>query len=611
MKLGVCYYPEHWPSSMWAADAAEMSSLGISLVRIGEFSWSRLEPKEGVFNFEWLDQVFEILEKDGLQVILGTPSATPPRWMLKKFRDLLAWDEQGRPRDFGSRRHYCHSHEAYKMLAAEMAERLSKRYGNHPALYAWQTDNEYGCHDTVRSYSPLAKKAFQDWLSEKYKSITELNQRWGNVFWSMEYESFEQISLPNLTVTEPNPSHKMDFYRFSSDQVVVWNQAQIAAIRLHSEKPIFHNYMGRITEFDHFKLGEHMEIATWDSYPLGFLEDRSDRSEAFRHQYQYSGDPDFQAFHHDLYRGVGKGRWGVMEQQPGPVNWAPHNPAPAKGMVRVWTLEAMAHGAEFVAYFRWRQLPFAQEQMHSALKRPDNQPAKVLEEISQLHEDLKTYATDKRIKEKNPKASVGLIFDYESQWAWEVQPQGQDFDYFSLVYDFYCGLRQLGLDVDIIPSDGQSLDDYAFVVVPGLFSFNDKLHIALKNYKGELLLGPRTHTKTTDFHIQTDSISELMQLPIKLDQVETLRPTETRHIGGVGTFKKWIEQLLIDAQPVEPLIYKDHKTYLGGWPDEQTLISILTTCLDRTEIETQLQAEGVRLRNGCVVDYGKARFTLK
>ena len=608
MKLGVCYYPEHWPSSMWAEDAAEMHALGLSLVRIGEFAWGKLEPREGTFDFGWLDQVIDILHAAGLQVILGTPSATPPRWALEKFPDLLAWDEQGRPREFGSRRHYCFSHDGYRQMAADMSERLARRYGSHPALFAWQTDNEYGCHDTTRSYSPLARKAFQQWLADKYENIAELNQRWGNIFWSMSYDSFDQIGLPNLTVTEPNPSHKMDFYRFCSDQVIIWNQAQVKAIRAYSDKPIFHNYMGRITDFDHFKLGEDMELATWDSYPLGFLEDRSDRSEAFKQAYQYTGDPDFQAFHHDLYRGVGRGRWGIMEQQPGPVNWAPYNPAPAEGMVKVWTLEAMAHGAEFVAYFRWRQAPFAQEQMHSALKRSDNRPSKVLDEIRQLRIDLETYASSNAIAEEKSIAEVALIFDYESQWAWEVQPQGQSFGYFKLVYDFYCGLRQLGVDVDILPAEANSIDDYKLLVVPGLFSLSEELLKALSNYKGELLLGPRTHTKTVDFHINPDSVSQLMNLSLKLDHVETLRPTEKKQVNGVGTFEKWVETLHLDGELAQPLIYQNSKTYLGGWPDEATRDAILSTCLERADIIHSPLKGGGRKRNGYVVDYKNARF---
>jgi len=604
MRLGVCYYPEHWPASMWVTDAAEMKSLGLSLVRIGEFAWSKLEPKEGTYKFEWLDEVLDILHSADLKVILGTPSATPPRWVLDKFPDLLAWDEQGHPRRFGSRGHYCFSHEEYKKLAADMTGLMAKRYGDHPALHAWQTDNEYGCHNTTRSYSPLAKKAFQAWLSEKYNSIAELNSRWGNVFWSMDYDNFDQIDLPNLTVTEPNPSHKMDFYRFCSDQVVSWNQAQLLAIRSHSDRPIFHNYMGRITEFDHFALGEDMDIATWDSYPLGFLEDRSDRSEAFRHKYQYTGDPDFQAFHHDLYRGVGRGRWAIMEQQPGPVNWAPHNPCPAPGMVRIWTLEAMAHGAEFVAYFRWRQLPYAQEQMHSALKRPDNRPSKVLDELRLIGDDLKRYGHIERSK-----APVALIFDYESQWAWEVQPQGQDFDYFRLVYDFYCGLRRLGLDIDILPPGGQSLDQYALVLVPGLFSINKSLLKTLSDYSGETLIGPRTHTKTPDFHIHTDLVSQLLQIPLKLDQLESLRPTETRFIKGIGTCHSWVEHLQVGDKSVTHMVYNKRKTYLGAWPDEEALNSILIACLDRAGLSHQLLDEGVRHHNGYVIDYLEGRFS--
>jgi len=599
MQLGVCYYPTHWPESMWVKDATEMKSLGISLVRIGEFSWSKLEPKEGKLDFIWLDKVFELFNKVGIKIILGTPSATPPRWVLDKFPDLLASDVNGQVRRFGSRRHYCFSHKGYKILAAQMANKLARRYGNHPALFAWQTDNEYGCHDTIRSYSPRAKVAFQNWLSQKYESIIELNQRWGNVFWSMDYENFEQIDLPNLTVTEPNPSHKMDFYRFCSDQVIAWNQAQLNAIRSHSTKPIFHNYMGRITDFDHFKLGENMEMATWDSYPLGFLEDRSDRTELFKQQYQYTGDPDFQAFHHDLYRSVGKGRWGIMEQQPGPVNWAPYNPKPASGMIRVWTLEAMAHGAEFVSFFRWRQLPFAQEHMHSALKRPDNRPAEVLEEIRLLAEELKSFPFH------NPKksANVGLVFDYESQWAWEIQPQGQDFDYFNLVYNFYCGLRRLGQNIDILPPDYESLDSYNLIVIPGLFSLSDSIINDLTSFKGELLIGPRTHTKTADFHINLDSVAELFGIDIKLDYVETLRPTEKRTIEGVGTFHKWLEHLKVDDKPISSLIDTNRMRYLAGWPDEETLISILSTSLNRAGLKISAQENGLRLKNGYCIDY--------
>ena len=345
--LGVCYYPEHWPKNLWKEDAKRMVEAGLSWVRIGEFAWSKMEPSPGELKFEWLDEIIEILGTAGLSVVLGTPTATPPRWMLEKHPDMLAIDKEGRPRQFGSRRHYCFSHEGYREECIRIVTLMAERYGKNPHVEAWQTDNEYSCHDTTHSYSDSARSAFKNWLRVRYAGsgndgdISALNEAWGNVFWSMEYENFDQIDLPNLTVTQPNPSHVLDFRRFSSDQVVSFNRLQTEIIKSYSDAPIAHNFMGKTTEFDHFKVGDDLDIASWDSYPLGFLEDRVVASDEFKQAFARQGDPDFQAFHHDLYRTVGKGRWWVMEQQPGPVNWAPYNPSPLPGMIRLWSWEAL------------------------------------------------------------------------------------------------------------------------------------------------------------------------------------------------------------------------------------------------------------------------------
>ena len=182
-SLGVCYYPEQWPQSFWKRDAEQMASLGIRWVRLGEFAWSPLEPEPGQFRFDWLDRAMDLLLGAGLQLMLGTPSAAPPRWMLDRFPDMLAEDAQGQPRRFGSRRHYCFSHAGYREAAAAMAARLAERYADR--VSAWQIDNEYGCHDTSLSYSRAAEKAFQVWLAEQYESIDALNEAWGTRFWSM------------------------------------------------------------------------------------------------------------------------------------------------------------------------------------------------------------------------------------------------------------------------------------------------------------------------------------------------------------------------------------------------------------------------------------------
>ncbi|MCL4154854.1 UNVERIFIED_CONTAM: hypothetical protein GTU68_013839, partial [Idotea baltica] len=305
-----------------------MVETGLTWVRIGEFAWSRLEPSPEVLQFDWLDRAIETLGQAGLKVVLCTPTATPPRWMIDRHPDMIAVESSGQPRKFGSRRHYCFSHQGYQRESDRITSLIAERYGDNPHVAAWQTDNEYGCHDTTLSYSQAARKAFRTWLADRYRTIDALNRAWGNVFWSMDYASFDQIDLPNLTVTEANPSHTLAFRRFSSDQVVAFNRRQVDIIRAHSNAPVSHNYMGRVTDFDHFRVGDDLDIATWDSYPLGFLEDRVGATDAHKRAFTRQGDPDFQAFHHDLYRAVGKGRWWVMEQQPGPVNWAPYNPAP-------------------------------------------------------------------------------------------------------------------------------------------------------------------------------------------------------------------------------------------------------------------------------------------
>ncbi|MFK7945722.1 MAG: beta-galactosidase, partial [Paracoccaceae bacterium] len=342
--LGVCYYPEHWPEDIWADDAARMVAAGITWVRLGEFAWSRIEPAPGEFDFEWLDRSIDVLASAGLKIVLGTPTCTPPRWMLEKFPDMLALDASGHPRKFGSRRHYCFSHSGYRDASAEIAAKLGHRYGRDPRINGWQIDNEYGCHDTILSYSDAARDSFQNWLARRYGSIDALNKAWGTVFWSMEYDNFDQIDLPNLTVTQPHPSHELAFRRFSSDQVVAYHEAQVKALRAATDAPLIHNYMGRVLDFDHFDVGASIDIASWDSYPIGFLSDRLEGSADHKARYLQQGDPDMQAFHHDLYRAVGRDRrWWVVEQQPGPVNWAPYNPAPLPGMVRLWTWEAFAH----------------------------------------------------------------------------------------------------------------------------------------------------------------------------------------------------------------------------------------------------------------------------
>ena len=597
--LGTCYYPEHWPEDIWDEDARQMAELGLTWVRIGEFAWSRLEPSEGQFNFEWLDRAFDTLHRHGLKVVLGTPTATPPKWVCDKYPDMFARDLQGNLRKFGSRRHYCFSHLGYREQCRDIVTRLAERYGSHPALGAWQTDNEYGCHDTTLSYSDAARIGFQKWLANKYgNDISKLNAAWGNVFWSMEYVEYSEIDLPNLTVTEANPAHWLEFRRYTSDQVVAFNRLQCDIIRAYSNAPISHNYMGRITDFDHFKVGDDLDIATWDSYPIGFLADRAGASEEKQRRYMRQGDPDFQAFHHDLYRSVGKGRWWIMEQQPGPVNWAPVNPDPLPGMVRLWTWEAFAHGAETVAYFRWRQAPFAQEQMHAGILRPDSVKATAYFEAAQVAEELlQSPTTDCEL------ADVAILFDYDADFSWAALNHVKDGDYFELVFDHYRALRRLGINIDILPTSQRDFSNYQCIIAPGLMHMDADLLSCLENSDALVIYGPATHSRTETLRISHPLPPNLPNLDVTVARIDTPRgdmPIPLSNGGHALRYREVLEgsaaPILTDQQGDAIAVQNQSSVYLGAYLEHETLIRFYNHLLTETNIETLQLPQGVRKR---------------
>lgn len=519
LELGVCYYPEQWPREKWDDDARRMVELGLAWVRIGEFSWSHIEPQSGAFQWEWMDEAIEVLGCAGLKVILGTPTAAPPKWLVDRYPGILPVDARGVVRKFGARRHYCFSSRRYRVEAARITEAMVRRYGENPFVHAWQTDNEYGDHNTIHSYSDEARLAFREWLAAHYGSIEEMNRAWGTQFWSMHYNGFDEVDLPNNLVEEPTPTHLVDYFRFSSDQVKSFNKAQVDIIRKHSPgRPVTHNFMSHNTDFDHHKVGEDLDIASWDVYPMGglingrlSLEDKA--------RYLRVGDPDQPAFNHDLYRAVGRGRVWVMEQQPGPVNWAAHNQSPADGMVRLWTWLAYAHGVDMVSYFRWRQAPFAQEQFHAGLLLPNSEADQGFFEVAQVAEEMARVPTG----ELRGKADVAILLDYESRFATRALPQGSGYSATAIALDWYSAVARLGVDVDFI-GQHSDLSGYRLVLAPDLVIPDAEFVARLKASGAKVLFGPRSGSKTRDMHIPADlppgPLAEL--LDFRVMRVESL-----------------------------------------------------------------------------------------
>jgi beta-galactosidase len=610
MQLGVCYYPEQWPREMWADDAKRMVELGITHVRIAEFAWSRMEPRAGEYEWQWLDEAVETLAGAGLKIVLGTPTASPPKWLIDAYPDVLPVRADGSRWNFGSRRHYDISSERYRRECLRIVDVMAGRYGRNPSIVAWQTDNELGCHETVPSYSPAALEGFRKWLKRRYETVESLNHAWGNVFWSMEYLSFEAIGLPNLTPTDANPIHLLDFRRFMSDEVASFHREQIDVLRRHAPNAdLLHNFMGFFTTFDHYEFVKDnaIDVASWDSYPIARTESIA-LPEEQKARFARTAHPDVSAFDHDRYRAIGGGRFWVMEQQAGPVNWAPWNPVPARGMVRLWAYEAFAHGAEVVSYFRWRQCPYAQEQMHSGLNLPNNELSPGGLEVQQAAREIANSVALSTVGAP-ARAATAVLFDYETQWMFEIQRHGKTFDYQTLVFDYYESLRELGLDVDIVSSRAD-LSAYRLVVVPSLAVIDDALVAQIERSSAQWVFGPRSGSKTEAFAIPGNLPPGALQrvLPMQVLEVESLRPslTPALAVGGVdGTAIYWREHVRangatrIAAQFDDewPALLTHGKVrYVAAWLSHALHRTVLQQAAHDAGLDTQLLADGLRIR---------------
>lgn len=544
LHLAVDYYPSQWPESMWESDMARMRDANISYVRINEFDWSVLEATEGQYNFTLLDKTLELFGKYGLKAIVGTPTASPPNWLTEKY-DVDYVDRTNATLIFGSRRHYSFSSFDYRNLSQQITQKLAERYGNNSNVVGWQLDNEFGCHDTVRTYDHNAAIRFRTWLEEKYTTIEQLNEHQGRVFWSDQYASFDAVQPPFLEIYTNNYAHTLDWYKFSSDMVIDFAKEQTTILRKYSPgKVITTNFMMLFTDFDHYKFNSEvkLDLATFDNYPLAGLSAVGGLSDQDLADYLRTGLPDLQSLHHALYRsisgtayGTNHGPFGVMEMEPGVLNWNQYRVSPMEGMVRLWTHETFAASGDMVNYFRWRQVPYAQEQTLSALFISDNtEDQGFIESQIVAQEDLPILR--EAVVGQEGQADVALVWDYISNWVWAIEPYSGSWSvkdagytdpalvYTDLVYTFYTALRRLGLSIDIVSPD-QNLDGYKMVVVPSLPIIPDSFNNALASFNGSVIFGPHTGSKTPDFAyapgLNPSAGTVRDRLPMRVTRVET------------------------------------------------------------------------------------------
>lgn len=476
MRIGTDYYPEHWERERWHTDVRLMKEAGIQVIRIGEFSWSLYEPEEGRFEFQWMDDAIDFFGSRGLGIVLGTPSAAPPKWMADRYPELLAEDIHGEVKRFGTRKHYCFNSDIYREKTAGLVTRLAKRYGSHPYVEGWQIDNELGHGNTTRCYCENCRRKFSAWLKNKYKTIEQLNKTYGTVFWSQVYHDFEQIIVPKAGACFDfdegtqghNPSLYFDYYMFCSESVISFARASVQAVKAYSDKPCSSNLLDAAvnsgTGIDYFELSKELDYVTWDNY-IEFQWGRAEMEAVSRD--------------HALLRSYKKQPFWVMEQQSGPCGWSKMGGSPEPGQLRLWTYQAVANGADTVVYFRWRACTFGAEQNWHGILGHDGKPNRRYDEIRQI--GLEMQRLSRQLGPLMPKAKVAIVKSFASEWCHTIFGNVEGFQYDKLLLSFYKPLYEMGISADFVEPEA-SLSGYQLVLAPALAVVSETARQNLTDY---------------------------------------------------------------------------------------------------------------------------------
>jgi beta-galactosidase len=479
--FGVDYYPEHWPEDRWPEDARLMAEAGFNVVRLAEFAWAKMEPQEGQYDFDWLDRAIAILASHDIQVVLGTPTASPPPWLMTKSPELYLVREDGQRATFGNRREYCPNNPVYHEYTRRIVTHMAEHYADHPAVIGWQIDNELG----GRCYCPICTRAFQEWLRDRYGLLDALNQKWGTVFWSHTYTDWDQVPLPLTTAGSPNPGLALDFLRFSSDSYVAVQRMQVEILREKCPTHfVTHNFMGfGYDQVDYFDLARDLDLVAWDNYPRGFWDMRADV------------DPSQVALSCDTMRGLKRQNVWVMEQQAGPSGWETVSTAPRPGELRLWAYQSIAHGADGIVFFRWRTARFGTEEYWHGLLDHHGRPGRRYEEIKRMGGEIKK--AGEQLFGSTVKPSVAMILSYDSRFAFQIQANSPQFSYSAHFHQIHRAFHDHHVPVDVVAPTAD-LSAYKLVVAPALHVVSEAMAENLKRFVragGVLVVTSRTGVK--------------------------------------------------------------------------------------------------------------------
>lgn len=553
MKIGVSWYPEHVGEDRWASDAARMRDAGITLVRVAEFAWADIEPSRGQFRWEWLDRAVETLAAHGLKVIMCTPTAVPPVWLVNERPDIVAVREDGRPWSIGTRRHTSFSSNSYRDESSRITLAMASRYGPHPAIVAWQLDNEPGNTDTGRCWSAEAEARFREWLRTRYETVDHVNAAWGMSFWSGTYPDFESILLPRTGPERQSPSLNLAHRRFVNEEITsfISEQAEIVA-HWAPGRDICTNHHLSGMDTDARAIGGLTGLTTHNCYP------------------QFLSEPLEVSYVHNLCRATaGPPRRGwVMEHQPGPVNWLPVNPAVAPGQVRMWMWQAAMQGIEAFVFFTWRMSRTGQEQYHAALRTHDDEESRGGREARETAAELGAQ-TDLF---ERPTPRIALLHSYDDAFALQVDPHRQGFRLRDLQMAAYGAIRRLGHEVDVI-DEADDWSGYEVVIATGLHLHDAEREGRLRAAVGRgqlVVLGPRSLVRDRE-HGSTcqplpTGLTDLLGARIADSWSRLTASDETLETYGGAAAGIWTDSFQVDHDETEVLATYGSKGYLAGMP---------------------------------------------
>lgn len=510
LTMGVCYYPEHWDASMWKDDLLRMQDNGISVIRIGEFAWTVFEPKEGEFKFDFFDRFMEVAEQTGMKVIFGTPTATPPVWLTEAYLEVLNSDKNGVLYRHGCRRHYNYNSKKYQQLAARIVTELAKHYGNHPNIIGWQIDNELNC-ELNEFYSEADTLAFREFLKDKYQTLDALNQAWGTVFWNQTYSAFEEIYVPRKVVSDStNPHQVLDYTRFISDSACRFAKMQSDILREYIKEEAFITTNGMFGNLDNHRMTkESLDVYMYDSYPnFAFCMDENPKQATDLKDRKWSRNL-------TEVRSVSP-TFGIMEQQSGPNGWNTRMeaPAPKPGQLTLWTMQSIAHGADFISYFRWRTCTKGTEIYWHGILDYSNRDNRRLKEVKEVSFKLK------QIKEaagSHYKAAFGVLKDYDNVWDAGLDKWHQRVDKVSQAGIFQAAqLTHTPMDYVYLEDETtfEELLAYPVLIYPHAVILTKERVNLLEEYVKEggiLVLGCRTGYKDLTGQCVMDKLPGLLQ----------------------------------------------------------------------------------------------------